>query len=458
MRVKSAVDLLELITPPVYVQYLNLPGQPGSRIPAHAAGDPSARAVARLSDIATCGKTGTKNDDLRRSLNDIARYNDVAGVTSGLWPIHADHAEAVRIWLEGKDTNLPSKVAEPTAAARLAGSLAFARELGFPVSPIPHPMIGGTKVRKQKNVGSNARGAPPPLLIVRMDEAARGGILGGPATIYAQLMYWDLLLQARGRDIHASEVIAPDAADKTKPDGVLHTLNYLDKNDRADVHQWAPLISMITGDPLPWASSLIGQLAGRSDFMYPDWVSAGTGKTGILDATELLLQPDGSFSYCKKKRASSQIDPITARISGLTGAALKDRKLTGTHWMRNLGGDVTSSLEWDDRDADILGDWATPADDDDQPAPKRPRGRQPSKSTRQKFYRANSPQDEQIEVRTRFYMAVAAAIQAFGVTKLTWESTWRDLIPPWGEAPPSLRPFYGPRAGHALPSSTAAAP
>ena len=35
MRVKSAVDLLELITPPVYVQYLNLPGQPGSRIPAH---------------------------------------------------------------------------------------------------------------------------------------------------------------------------------------------------------------------------------------------------------------------------------------------------------------------------------------------------------------------------------------------------------------------------------------
>jgi len=81
MRVKSAVDLLELITPPVYVQYLNLPGQPGSRIPAHAAGDPSARAVARLSDIATCGKTGTKNDDLRRSLNDIARYNDVAGVT-----------------------------------------------------------------------------------------------------------------------------------------------------------------------------------------------------------------------------------------------------------------------------------------------------------------------------------------------------------------------------------------
>jgi len=116
--------------------------------------------------------------------------------------------------------------------------------------------------------------------------------------------------------------------------------------------------------------------------------------------------------------------------------------------MRNLGGDVTSYLEWDDRDADILGDWATPADEE-QPAPKRPRGRQPSKSTRQKFYRANSPQDEQIEVRTRFYMAVAAAIQAFGVTKLTWESTWRDLIPPWGEAPPLspsvLRPPRWPR-------------
>jgi len=145
-RVWSAVNLLDLITPPVYIQYLNLPGQPGSRIPAHAAGDPSARAVARLSDLATCGKTGTKNDDLRRSLNDIARYNDVAGVTGGLWPIHADHAEAVRIWLEGKDTNLPPKVAEPTAAARLAGALAYARELGFPVSLIPAPMVGGTRV------------------------------------------------------------------------------------------------------------------------------------------------------------------------------------------------------------------------------------------------------------------------------------------------------------------------
>lgn len=169
-------------------------------------------------------------------------------------------------------------------------------------------------------------------------------------------------------------------------------------------------------------------------------MSAGTGKTGILDATELVLKDDGSFSYCKQKRASSQIDPLTSRISGRTIAQLREERLTGTHWMRNLGGDVATYLAWTERDADILGDWATPVADGPEPAAtKRQRGKTPAKSTRRKFYRANAPQDEQIEVRTRFYMAVAAAIQAFGVSNLKWETTWREVISPPAEAPGQAR-------------------
>jgi hypothetical protein len=456
-RVSAAENLLAFLTPEVYLQWLKLPGVAGSRIPA-ASTNPHDRAVARLADISAGGKTGAKNDDLRRCLSDVARYNAAAQVVGGIFPIAADHAEAARIWLEGRDATLPPKSAEPTAAARLSGSLAYARELGFPVDEIPAPMAGVKRVRLQSTTGDNARNAPPPLLIVQMDAAARGGVLGEPATIYAQLMYWDLLLQARGRDIHASEVLAPDVTDKTKPVGVLHTKNFLDKNDRADVHQWAPLLSMVTGEALPWADALVARLAGHSKFTFPDWVSAGTGKTGILDATELVLKTDGSFSYCKQKRASSQIDPLTSRISGRTIAQLREERLTGTHWMRNLGGDVATYLAWTERDADILGDWATPVADGPEPAAtKRQRGKAPAKSTRQKFYRANAPQDEQIEVRTRFYMAVAAAIQAFGVSNLKWETTWREVIPPPAEAPAALRPFYGPRAGHAPTLSSSAA-
>jgi hypothetical protein len=61
----------------------------------------------------------------------------------------------------------------------------------------------------------------------------------------------------------------------------------------------------------------------------------------------------------------------------------------------NLGGDVATYLDWNEKDADILGDWATPVADGPEPAAaKRQRGRALAKSTRQKFYRANAPQDE----------------------------------------------------------------
>ena len=458
LRLAAASALLEFLTPEVYLKWLKLPGGPGSRIPASSA-DPKARAVARLADLSTGGKTGTKNDDLRRCLSDITRYNSAAGVVGGLWPLKADHAEAARIWLQGEDPILPAKAAEPTAAARLLGALAYARELGLPVEEIPTAMAGVKRPRVQRTVGDKARGVPPPILIVQLDAAARGGVLGDPATIYVQLIYWDLLLQARGRDLHASEVIAPDASDPARPVGVLHTLNFLDKNDRADVHQWAPWLSLVDGAPLPWAPALVDRLAGACEFTFPDWVSAGTGKHGVLDATELVLKGDGSLSYCKKKRAASQITPIVARVAGRTVAELAAENLSGTHWMRNLGGDVSSYLDWPDKDADILGDWATPEPQGPQdPALKRARGKA-SKSTRQKFYRANAPRDEQIEVRTRFYQAVAAAIQAFGIPNLTWETTWRELVPPQADAPASLLPFYGPRAGHApTPALTLTSP
>ena len=143
---------------------------------------------------------------------------------------------------------------------------------------------------------------------------------------------------------------------------------------------------------------------------------------------------------------------MLALVTGRSEAMLKDENLSGTHWMRNLCGDVTTYYGWPEKDADILGDWATPADggDGDGPPTKRTRkGSKAPKSTRQKFYRANSPQDEQIEVRTRFYKAVAAALQNYGIGKLEWETTWRDLIPEKDAADVSMHPFYGPRPGHA---------
>ncbi len=54
--------------------------------------NPHDRAVARLADISAGGKTGAKNDDLRRCLSDVARYNAAAQVVGGIFPIAADHS------------------------------------------------------------------------------------------------------------------------------------------------------------------------------------------------------------------------------------------------------------------------------------------------------------------------------------------------------------------------------
>jgi hypothetical protein len=47
----------------------------------------------------------------------VARYNAAAQVVGGIFPIAADHAEAVRIWLEGRDTALPPKAPGPLSGA-----------------------------------------------------------------------------------------------------------------------------------------------------------------------------------------------------------------------------------------------------------------------------------------------------------------------------------------------------
>ena len=70
LRPRELSCLLDFLTPEVYLKWLKLPGVAGSRIPASSA-DPRARAVARLADLSTGGKTGTKNDDLRRCLSDV---------------------------------------------------------------------------------------------------------------------------------------------------------------------------------------------------------------------------------------------------------------------------------------------------------------------------------------------------------------------------------------------------
>ena len=118
-RIKSATRLLDALPP----NAIAVAGQAGSRVPADAAGDPREIAIRRLAEIANGGKTGSKNDDLRKAIGDISRYNAEAGVTGGAFPIAADHAEAVRTWLEGGDKILAPKAAEPTTAAPRSGSL-----------------------------------------------------------------------------------------------------------------------------------------------------------------------------------------------------------------------------------------------------------------------------------------------------------------------------------------------
>jgi hypothetical protein len=72
----------------------------------------------------------------------------------------------------------------------------------------------------------------------------------------------------------------PTGVDATRPADVLHSINGEDKAGRLGVHQWAPEIDPVTGEPLAWGQELAATMAGHK-FILPDFVTLDGGGTDV---------------------------------------------------------------------------------------------------------------------------------------------------------------------------------
>jgi hypothetical protein len=135
-----------------------------------------------------------------------------------------------------------------------------------------------------------------------------------------------------------------------------------------------------------------------------------------------------------------QFAPALSLATGATVEWLRAHNLHGSHIWRKAGGLIGERLKWPERDASLVGEWAPPAAGGAKTAPG---GSRRAASVRKRHYTPHYSQEEQLEVRTRLFAAIAAAIALFGVDNITPETGWADLLP--ATAPPELAPFYGPR-------------
>ena len=143
---------------------------------------------------------------------------------------------------------------------------------------------------------------------------------------------------------------------------------------------------------------------------------------------------------------------MLAAATGKSIAELRALKLSGSHCWRNAGGEISNFLGWNEKDSNILGDWANNHDEGDDNRGRRSKTTK-GVSTRERSYQPNATRIEQIAVRTRYLLAIRKAFETYapsgdkdvtpGVHNITWDTTWLDLFP---ESPPEqLIEFYGDR-------------
>jgi hypothetical protein len=443
-RRKEAALLLAVLPP----GSLRVAGDGSSRIPAEAAGDPDERRLKRLDDLA--GKNGTKNVELRLFLKDWADFRSAVGIEGDAFPFKAADAEPLVEWLAENRT--------AAAVNRVSSALAYATLLGLEVET-DDSMSGASRATKKRRGASTARDAAPPYAFLAVDAAARGlrvtdviagerlapGAASKPAVVAAQVIQVASLEASRGRDSHASHVLAPVTGDPDKPPGVFHTVNNEDKMGREEVEQWAPAFSFVTGESLEWAPVYIDTLAGLK-FMMPDWAAPATGHDNVLNATAFAASArDGGLKFCAKKRALAQVPLVIAEAMGVSVAWLKERSLSGTHLWRKAGGKIAELALWEEPDGCCIGDWAAPGAGDGAPArpPRAGKGKKPAPSTRKKHYTPGCDRRMQIAVRERYVGLVSTAFREYGLANITLETTWEELLPE--EPSAALAPFYGPR-------------
>lgn len=412
--------------------------EPGSRL------HPSSETleVYRIQEMLRLGgKNCDAMNQLRLCLKDwkyflTSALDDGSGL---LFPITGTDAKAFRASL--------IENGQGTAAKRVAPALSTANALGLDA-----PLINQLDVPTSEK-GTSARFAPPPIMLVDLDRSSRGDVkhIQGPKLQVTRTTYVNLMLGGRGGDHQASRY--PDFKESGDVHGYERGLLRSCTNDklgRSDVLHYSPLEGFLT-ETLEWIEPHITELKPYS-FTVPDFGTASPsgemcGKFSLAKSTGFIKDEMGNFTYCHRRKMLAAMAQVVPLVTGKPIKELRGMNLTGTHTWRHMAATITSCLQWPDVECRVCGDWAPELDlgSAGTRVAARKKAAAGVGSTAQTYAAHYSP-PRQMAIRSRYFAAVRLAFKEFGVERVTWETTWKDIIPEAASA--EMKPFYGSAVNH----------
>ena len=245
-------------------------------------------------------------------------------------------------------------------------------------------------------------------------------------------------------------------------EGVSILCCYLDKANRADVLFFIPEMPWTYEGTCEWQADL-ALAYGRIGFQYVDFEpfhipGQPFGKSICCPQHRMTVETAegfGTYRYCAPKKAAQAEIDARAMACGFKDDHAKFEAMghLTAYPDRKIGPTVTKLARWSgdlgEKFANIIGDWADPADEGVQPKKKKVA---PSTSSRSN-YMTNATVKEQIEARTYFARMMQVAFREYKAKlaalpeprEIEWSDTWEDLFPP--DPPAALLRFYGEPSG-----------
>jgi hypothetical protein len=260
------------------------------------------------------GVGGKMNTDLRLTLNDwramlTQQESPVGAPPPDLFPIGPEDAMELQMRLEEAD--------QPTAAARVPGSLEYGKAVGLDVEPSPamalvRPLAHETKSKK--------RAAMPPMAVLLLENAAcePPPEYSEQLIEYTRHLYMMLVANTRAKNFHTWKL------KETKPKDDLICLVFVGDDPKAKklgVHQYVPAGGLARG-PLLWQQSYAERLTGRA-FTCADWLAPAKKK---IDASTGWA--DG---MAPNKKAMDGLKSAAAAALGVSEEFMREIGISGTH-------------------------------------------------------------------------------------------------------------------------------
>ena len=113
---------------------------------------------------------------------------------------------------------------------------------------------------------------------------------------------------------------------------------------------------------------------------------------------------------------------------------MQEARWSGNHADRHISAEATSRAKWPEKEASVTGDWALSKGG-------APKGRVAGGRSARVAYHPNFTLKEQLNARVRYVRMMQAAFRLYQKDgrRVTWNTTWSDLLP--DVPPPGLAEF-----------------